>query len=98
MNIPQWKEDLQSNLVVAAVGLPSSAVLKWIIRCWTDGVKDQELWDSKGFEQLEQNLSYGMLQMIEGAGSKGRILLADVHARRTRCLSAGVMLPGRLVF
>ena len=89
MNIPKWKEDLQSNLVVAAAGMNSGAVLKWIIRCWTDGVKIKELVDWKGFEQLDQNLSYGMIKMIEGSGAKGRILLADLYARRTKCFQPG---------
>ena len=35
--------------------------------------------------------------MIESAGSKGRILLADLHALRARCLAAGNTLPGRVV-
>ena len=64
MNIPKWKEDLQSNLVAAAAGMNSGAVLRWIMRCWADHVKIQELFDSKGFEQLDQILSYGMIKMI----------------------------------
>ena len=37
--------------------------------------------------------------MIEVLGAKGRMFLADLYARRrrTKCLSAGVVLPGRIV-
>ena len=46
---------------------------------------------------MDQNLSYGMIKMVEVAKEKGRILLAELYARRTQCLSVGNFLPGRVV-
>ena len=66
MHILEWKEELQSNLTMVAVGYSAPAVLQWITRCWADGVRMQELADSKGFEALDQNLSYGMIKMVRG--------------------------------
>ena len=97
MHIPKWNEDLQTNLTIAAVGFSSTAVLRSINRCWAEGAQLMELYESGGFELLDQSLSFSMFKTVEASGTKGRILLADLYARRTQCLVAGNLLPGRVV-
>ena len=49
------------------------------------------------FEVLDQNLLHGMIKMVVASNDKGRVLLAEIYTRRTACLAASVLLPGRVV-
>ena len=88
---------MQTNLTVAAVGIKPPGVFWWISRCWSGNSTIQQLEDTRGYELLDQHLSIGMLNMIELAKGKGRVLLADLHSRRSRCLASGTLLAGRVV-
>ena len=67
MNIPTWKEDLQSNLTRAAPGVRPTSIRGWISRCWADGVTLNHVLNPENLDLLDQSLSMGMLHKIEAS-------------------------------